>query len=51
MFIPFLSISNTALPLGGQTDMLYTILPHIAMILGGICVTSYITTRILKRLI
>lgn len=50
MFVPFLSYS-TAVPVGMQSEIISSILPSAAMLLGLVCVASYISTRIVKRII
>ncbi|MBA3723375.1 MAG: hypothetical protein H0W89_00580 [Candidatus Levybacteria bacterium] len=53
MITPFSSLLTIISPLGtsAQNDLIYMILPSIAIALGTICLASHITTRVVKKFI
>ena len=52
MVTPFGSlVSMNAMGLNAQNDFVLALLPALAVVLGSICVTSYIVTRVVKKLI
>ena len=53
MLTPLSSILTLTAPLGAgaQNDFVYSILPIFAVAMGVLCFGSYITTRVIKKLL